>query len=45
MSSLIIPIAIVLDINPYGVEQPRGSSRLDLESYVAIKMITHKGDV
>lgn len=45
MGGLITPIVLTLGINPHGVEQTKGSIRLDIKSCLAIKMIVREGDV
>lgn len=45
IGGLITPIAMAFGVNPYGVEQLRRSSRLDLESWVATKMVVREGDI
>lgn len=42
MGGLIMPIAISID--SHKVEQSKGSTRLDLESCIAMKMIAQEGD-
>lgn len=45
IDGLITLIALALGIDPYGVEQARGSLRLNIELRVAMKMIVHEGDM
>lgn len=45
MGGLITPIVVALGINPYGIEQAKGNSKLDIESYVSIKMVVREGDI